>query len=421
MLDLLIIGAGLAGLSAALTAAEAGLRVRVIAKGLGVTHWHAGTIDLLGYLPGQNAPVSDPFAAFDALPAQHPYRKLSIMAVEAALRHFQQVTNELSLSYGPTQHATRNTLLPSPVGAPRPVYLAPAAQLAGDLGRREPMVIVGLRGWRDFYPALIAANLTKLGHTARADFLPVAVMTQRRDFNTVHLAEALDRPDTVERVVMALRPLIQPGERVGLPAILGLQRHTAIWTRLQEQLGAPVFEIPTLPPSVPGLRLFHTLRDHLSKLGVRVEIGMEAIGFAAEGRQIRSVATGTSARPLQHHARHFLLATGGVLGGGFNSDHTGRCWETIFNLPLTVPQDRRQWFRHQFLHPAGQPIFTGGVAVNDQFQPVDRMGAVVYDNLWAAGGVLAYADPIRERSLEGLAITTGVAAVQPIINQQSAI
>ena len=35
MLDLLVIGAGLAGLSAALNAAEAGFSVRVIAKGMG--------------------------------------------------------------------------------------------------------------------------------------------------------------------------------------------------------------------------------------------------------------------------------------------------------------------------------------------------------------------------------------------------
>ncbi len=35
MLDLLVIGAGLTGLSAAIHAAQAGLSVRVIAKGLG--------------------------------------------------------------------------------------------------------------------------------------------------------------------------------------------------------------------------------------------------------------------------------------------------------------------------------------------------------------------------------------------------
>ncbi len=71
MLDLLVIGAGLAGLSAALTAAEAGLSVRVIAKGMGALHWSAGTVDVLGYLPqtdAQNAPGADVGTR-----AAHPY------------------------------------------------------------------------------------------------------------------------------------------------------------------------------------------------------------------------------------------------------------------------------------------------------------------------------------------------------------
>ncbi len=151
---------------------------------------------------------------------------------------------------------------------------------------------------------------------------------------------------------------------------------------------------------------------HLEGRGVRVEIGMEAIGFHAEGKTIQWVETATSARPLKHRAKAFLLATGGVLGGGFNSDHTGRFWEVVFGLPLTVPQDRTQWFRPLFFDPGGQPVFHGGVATNAELQPVDAQGEIVYSNLRAAGGLLAGADPIQERSLEGIGIATGIAAVR---------
>jgi glycerol-3-phosphate dehydrogenase subunit B len=199
MHDLLVIGAGLAGLSAALAAAEAGLRVHVIAKGLGVTHWHAGTIDVLGYLPGDASPLAEPLAQLDNLPAQHPYRQLGATTVVNALRWFHAFTQEIGLPYGPAQDTIRNTLLPSPVGAPRPTALAPHAQLTGDLQSTSPMVIVGLQGWRDFYPALMAANLTKLGQPARAAFIPVDTLTNRRDFNTVHLADAFDQPATQAR------------------------------------------------------------------------------------------------------------------------------------------------------------------------------------------------------------------------------
>lgn len=50
-IDLLVIGAGWSGLMAAYTAANAGLKVQVIAKGLGSMHWAAGSIDLFGYAP----------------------------------------------------------------------------------------------------------------------------------------------------------------------------------------------------------------------------------------------------------------------------------------------------------------------------------------------------------------------------------
>ena len=201
---------------------------------------------------------------------------------------------------------------------------------------------------------------------------------------------------------------------MGLPAILGLHQHVQTCKLLGDRLGAPVFEIPTLPPSVPGIRLTAALRHRLEARGVRVEIGMEGIGFHSEAGEIAWVESATSARPLKHRARAYLLATGGVLGGGFNSDHTGRFWESIFDLPLTVAQDRREWFRPRFFDPAGQPVFHGGVAVNDTLQPVDAAGRTVFRNLWAAGGLLAHCDPILERSLEGIAIATGVAAAEAI-------
>ena len=109
-----------------------------------------------------------------------------------------------------------------------------------------------------------------------------------------------------------------------------------------------------------------------------------------------------------------------VLGGGFNSNPAGRFWETVFDLPLTVPQDRRQWFRPLFLDARGQPAFHGGVAVNAALQPVDATGDAVYANLWAAGALLAHADPILERSLEGVAIASGVTAAEAICSRDAA-
>jgi glycerol-3-phosphate dehydrogenase subunit B len=421
MLDLLIIGAGLSGMCAAYAAVKAGLDVRIVAKGQGATHWHAGTVDVLGYTSSGSTPVHSALDAVDQLAqdgSDHPYAILGVEAVRTALDDFVALSEEIGLPYRGAVEVGRNVLLPSPVGAARPVFLAPEAQLAGRLDIEQPMLIVGFEGYANFFPKLAADNLIAQGHAARAAFLPLSLLTTRRDFNAVWLAEIVEDDANLNRLAEALALLVEPGERIGLPAFLGFRNHARVMDRLRQVTGAPIFEIPMLPPSVPGIRFHDYLARHLTGLGVRIEIGMEVIGFHAEDGQIRWVETATSARPLKHRARHFLLATGGILGGGINSDAEGRVWETIFDLPLTHPQQRADWFRPQFLDAAGQPIFQGGVRVDRSLQPVDPEGNRIYANLWAAGGTLTGADPIQERSLEGIAICTGMAAAKKIMSNE---
>ena len=89
-----------------------------------------------------------------------------------------------------------------------------------------------------------------------------------------------------------------------MPAILGLDHHAQVLADLQSQTGATLFEIPTLPPSVPGMRLFAALRRKLSDLGVSVYPNMTVIDFkaTANGGTIEWVASETSGRPLKHRA-----------------------------------------------------------------------------------------------------------------------
>jgi len=410
MNKVIVIGAGLAGLVAAYHAAKQGAHVEVVAKGWGAMHWSAGTIDVLGYYPDEKSPVQKMDDALDALTRaapNHPYALLGQPTISDAFAQFTALTHEIGLPY--EGNANKNWWLPSPVGAMRPTLLAPRAQLAGDLGRKKPILIVGLRGMRDFYPELIAENLSKQGHAARAAFVPLDLITERRDSNTVQLASALD--DATTRVILgkALRELAHPNERIALPAILGLNAHAQALNDLSTITDTEVFEIPTLPPSVPGIRLNTAWHRHLQKLGVRVDVNMKVTAFHAENGCIQYVESETSGRPLKHRGDVFVLATGGILGAGINSDHTGRTWEVIFDLPLFAPAQRADWFRARFFDAQGHPVFCMGVRVNRDWQPVDEHGRRVYANLFAAGGILAHADTLRERSLEGVAIATGTA------------
>ena len=414
MLDLLVIGAGLTGLTAAIYAAQAGRSVRVITKGMSALHWAAGSIDLLGYLPDDTA-IDAPLASLAQLPAAHPLRHVETTVLRQTLSDLQAWLAAVGLPYTGDTGDT-NLWLPSAVGARRPTFLAPLAQAAARLDDDAPLLIVGFDRLRDFYPALLADNLQRQGHAARAHLLPLSLLTDRRDANNVHLAEAFEDDTHIEAITHALRPHIIAGERIAFPAILGLARHSEVIAKLANALDAPIAEIPTLPPSVPGIRLHRALISTLEKHGGRVESNMEAVAFEAADKSIQWVASAASARPLRHRARAYLLATGGILGGGFNSDPSGRSWETVFDLPLTLPTDRGAWFRPEFLDTAGHPVFQGGVQVNDDWQPVEVTGEVIYTNLWAAGNLIAHADAIRTRSHEGLALATGAAAAKMVVS-----
>ena len=59
--DVLVVGAGLAGLTAVWQLATQQKKVRLVSKGWGVTHWHSGCIDVLGYYPVDDPePVASP-------------------------------------------------------------------------------------------------------------------------------------------------------------------------------------------------------------------------------------------------------------------------------------------------------------------------------------------------------------------------
>ena len=424
MLDLLVVGAGLSGLMAAFSAAQAGLTVKIVNKGLGAMHWSAGTVDLLGYVSDTNSPiVKRPLEDVAKLVRDnpgHPYALLDNEQISAALKSFKELMAELGLGYEGAAREGENLLLPSPAGSARPTFLAPRAQLAGDLSRDEPLLIAGFEGLRDFYPLLIAENLVKSGYSARGILLPSNLLTSRRDANTVQMAHGLDDPEHRSQLGHHLQKLVQPGERIGLPAILGLNAHNDVMADLERICGVPVFEIPTLPPSVPGIRLFAALQDKLRSMGVRLETAMEVTKgqksdpINGSAGQVAWLESKTTTHPIKHQAKNFLLATGGILGGGFNSDQYGRVWEVILDLPLTIPQDRSQWFDSSFLSPAGHPVYTGGVTVNSDFQPVSAAGKIVYKNIWVAGNMLSGTDPILERSVEGIAIATGIAAGQAV-------
>ena len=91
--DIVVIGSGLAGLTAALAGARQGKSVTMLTYGSGSLSLNSGVIDLLGY-DAQHQLVRSPREAIGHLPAIHPYHKIGLPAIEQSIEFFKDFTSK---------------------------------------------------------------------------------------------------------------------------------------------------------------------------------------------------------------------------------------------------------------------------------------------------------------------------------------
>jgi glycerol-3-phosphate dehydrogenase subunit B len=404
--DAVVIGGGTAGLVAGTRLAQSGARVCVLAKGIGSTHLAPATIDVLGYMPER---VDEPGQALEQLIASrpdHPYALVGSEAVAEALGWFGQAVSSGPLpGYAYTGGLERNLMLPSALGALRPSALVPATMAAGDSAQLGRVCIVGTPALRDFHPSLCAANLQAAGIEARAVNLNLEF--ERADANALGIARRFDDPTWRARFCAELLLGLRAEEHVGLPAMLGLRDPHGVLTDLEQRLGRRVFEIPTLPPSVPGMRLYEILRTALRAAGGRLVLGAEVVAHERDGDHVTSVSTRAAGRDLRYVAPWFVLATGGFASGAIELDSRWVTHERVLGLPLRgLPGEGEPRFVADYL--AEQPMARVGIAVDGELR---AQGA---ENVVVAGAALPGAVPWREHSGEGIALASGYRAAQVV-------
>jgi glycerol-3-phosphate dehydrogenase subunit B len=412
--DTLVVGAGIAGLTAALRLTEQGQRVLIAARGVGATHLAPATIDVLGYLG--DARVESPAGSMKALLAaspDHPYRHIPADQLAASLTWFTARAGTL----GYVGSLEENMLLPTALGVPRPSALAPQTMSAGDLRAGGRFVFVGVKGFKDFHPALIAENLVRAELsqpvTARAVELE-APPGGLGDLSGRVIAGRFDDDDLSHWLAGELVNRTEPDERIGVPAVLGVRSATETWGELERTLERKVFEVSTLPPSIPGIRLYEAMARALRAGGARIVHGVRVVGAHANDGRIASVDVVNATGTVSHPIGSVVLASGGFASGGLELDSFGVTRETVFDLPLIgVPTTERVRFAPGYFD--AQPLARAGVATDDLLRPVDAAGRPVYTNLHAAGAIVGGAVPWKEMSGTGISIATGYAAAEAIL------
>lgn len=403
--DAIVIGGGLAGLTAAAVAAKRGKKVLVMAKGVGTIAIGGGSIDILGYKKN-GSPVGNPAIGLARLGAGHPYSKIGRQGVTAAFQYFINLATEEGYPYSGSLDKTQ--WLPTAVGTLKPSCLTPRTMDTADLKSADRIVVAGFKGLKDYFPELIVRGLGQIsGYNKQYSIVMLETnLAGHRDLTALDIARWLDKEEDRQACIKEMRKVIPPGSVVLLPPVLGTRPDYQAAEELEKGTACRFIETTGLPPAVTGFRLRNMLLNRLKKLGVKIIEQANVVRAVVEEGRCLGVVTGNVDRERTYDAAAFILATGGFFGGGLVAG-VDRAWETIFNLPVEVPANREEW-SNPSLFSTGEQLFASfGLNVDSQLRPVDSRGAVVLKNVYIVGRSLGGYDYCFEKSGNGVAIASG--------------
>ncbi len=424
--DCIIIGGGVSGLTCGIRCVSAGLSCAVISSGMSVLHFASGSIDLLGRYPDRKV-VPSPF---DYLPEfvktnpKHPYAKCGIDDIYHALFFFRQEVAKQQLdlhSNGKDNHFHMTTF-----GTITPTYFSQKSvfnEYAEKLFKHNlNITIVNFEGFRDFHAPLIVANLSR--HTLFKDrelnmgTIRLSMFKQTRknphEFRSIDISRLFETTECLEEIATQIAEIAGNDRIVGMPAVIGIDNHNSILYRLQEISGVMIYEIPTLPPSILGMRMDKALKSRFAELGGVFIAGDKVVGGEIQNGILPYIHTRNHG-DTQFKARFFVLSTGSFLSGGLASEFD-KMQEPVFNLAMEYAQDRTKWRARDFFHPESHDFLHYGVKTNEKLNPFTDSGQPV-ENIFCTGSVLSSYNPVKEGSGNGVAISTGFKAANRIIEE----
>ena len=369
--DTVIIGGGLAGLTAGISLQEAGQKVAIVSAGQNAMHFFSGSFEQAGPVRER---VSALFAAagvrtnaIDGLQLMH-------------MGKFQPVSLTLE-----------------------DVTVFPEEHIA------EKALIVNFTGFHDFYCTFLAETLEKAGTACRIRFVRLPEMEHLRtspsEMRSVNIARVLD--EYWEKAVSDIRILLGDEDLIILPQVFGL-KDASVLDKIRTALPARVAFVGTMPPSVPGIRTQMLLKRRFEVLGGTFLMGDEVTSAALHEGIVSSITT-RNLDTARLFADHFILASGGYFSKGLAATPT-QVYEPLFGLDIDYPAERKDWYDADFF--AEQPFMDFGVKTDASLQAI-KDGETV-KNLFCIGSVLGGTRKEEFGTAAGLAIRTAFAAVDTI-------
>ncbi len=395
--DVVVVGAGVAGLAAARSARRAGARVALLDGGGGASCLAGGCWDAPG----------------EALPPEHPLSRLSGArdALQEALEAWQQPP--LALQRG----ETARPLAATEAGRLREAWaLDPELLDLSTLPPESTVGVVQLTGLRNlesrFLPGALREEAERRGTALRFERIEIAWGPFAR---TVEAADAL----LAQRHAEAIRLGTSLGEAAReagatallLPPILGMDASAEVLEAVRRAAGLPLGEWHAPLDPVQGLRRRRRLQAEAARCGAeRWETNLERVAWKPGG-PFRLEAAGRTLR-----CGALVLATGRHLPDALRWEGAPPR-ETLLGLPLgdgtrllAVPghpegPDPLEAFGPAW--PCRGEAWRWGLQVDELGRPLDESSEVVCERLFSAGDLLGGHDPAGSPGGLGTALASG--------------
>lgn len=415
--DSVMIGGGLAGLACGIRLAEAGQHCAIVSAGQSALHFSSGSLDLLCALP-DGSPVDSPATALEALASQAPAHPYSLLGAQTVLNHAREAEQLLTrCGLRLTGSYRENHQRITPLGTRRSTWLSP--QEIPTLALNAPLpwrriLVAGIEGFLDFQHHLVASALEEQGAETETVELTLPALDRLRnnpsEFRAVNIARVLDAAENLGLLADELSLLAQNADVVLMPACIGLEQPDAL-AQLRARISCPLLLLPTLPPSVLGMRMHHLLRRRFQQLGGTIMPGDAVLKTEIRDGRITGLYT-RNHTDIPLRAANVVLASGSFFSNGLHAGF-GAIREPVLGLDVTPAPPRSQWTRPEFFAP--QPYMQAGVIADGALRPTCN-GEKLH-NLFVAGAVLAGFDPIQQGCGAGMSLITALHTAQQILAQ----
>lgn len=410
--DTIIIGSGLAGMTAAIHLAEGGQKVGVISGGRSTLMFNSGSFGLLGFDADHNE-IENPPSSIDSLDKNHPYSRIGSLRFAETTENACKLLERcgLKLVY---DDKFKNHKHISPLGILSPAWMTVDGMLTEsdmDAMKERKVVVVGIAGFLDFYPRFIAAALRNAGvisDTATIDTDDLkSLRLSETEMRAANIARIL-KGDALERFVDALKIVAQQTDCdcLIIPAVVDMADGQSVLS-LSESVGCKIMFAPTLGVSVPGLSIHTMMTKRMRQLGIKVFNGHKVVSAKFDNDRVTSVKTDKLDDDCLY-ADNFVFAAGSFFSHGLVA-MPDSVVEPALKLDVVQPAER---FSADLFAP--QPLMKAGVATDDDFKAFKD--AKVVSNLYVVGSALADVDSRVEVSGAGVAVTTALVVAENIIN-----